>query len=300
MRHHRGLLALVVALALLGAACGDDDDSGTVASGDDTDTGDDAGGDAAAYTITAAEADGEYAFDIPPDIAGGVVTITLDNAGGTEMHDFQLVELGGGHTVEELLPQLADDETPLAEWLEHGAGVGATGPGSTSSATFELEPNTEYGFFCTESNESGDSHAAQGMAGSFTTGDNSGASLPAATATITATEYEFAVEGLKAGANTIAFTNDGEMLHHVLLIPFAEGKTVEDLMAALESEEEPAEPPVLFEKGIGTAVAGTGDTILYEADLEPGTYAVICFMPDRGTAGPPHAMKGMVDSVEVA
>ena len=36
---------------------------------------------------------------------------------------------------------------------------------------------------------------------------------------------------------------------------------------------------------------------LFEVDLEPGTYSMICFMPDP--SGTPHAMLGMVEVIVV-
>lgn len=303
MKHLRWLMAALLLFAFVGAACGGDDDDST-ASGSSSTTVKDDGGDASAppeFTITASEGDGTYKFDVPSDIKGGVVSITLDNKTGKEMHDFQLVKLESGHTLDELTKEIGDENAPLSAWLKQGAGVGGVGPGGSSTATFELEPNTEYAFFCTESNEEKHlSHATHGMSGTFTTGEDSGAAMPEANATIETTEYKFAVDGLKAGKNTIAFTNKGAMLHHVIIIPFLDGKTLDDLKTALSSEDQSGPPPVDFEKGSFSAVAGVGDTIVYDVDLPAGHYAILCFMQDPGTTGPPHAMKGMIDELTIS
>jgi hypothetical protein len=37
---------------------------------------------------------------------------------------------------------------------------------------------------------------------------------------------------------------------------------------------------------------------LYEVDLMPGTYAMICFMPDP--SGTPHVMLGMIEIITVS
>jgi len=291
------LMLAVVALALFGAACGSDDDTAT-------DTGaSEAGAQAPpVYTITATEDGDEFAFDVPDDIAGGVVSLELVSAEGNEApHDFQLVELVGDHTVDEIVAEVSDEEAPMATWLESATGVGTVAPGRTTTVTVELKPDTEYGFFCTEQSDEGGSHAESGMSGTFTTGDDSAAEMPEGTASVVTKEYGFTFEGLKAGANTIAFTNEGKMLHHVLLVPLAEGATFDQAKEALSSEEEPeGPPPVEFEKGVFSAVAGIGDTIVYEANLAAGKYVAICFMPDKGTAGPPHVAKGMIQEVEVS
>lgn len=299
MKKVRWLAALLLLLAFVGAACGGDDDDSTASGNGSTTTAND--GKSAAppeFKITASEdaAAGTYKFDVPAKIAGGVVKITLDNAGGKEVHDFQLIKLDG-HKVEDLAKEVGEGTAPLSPWLKQGAGVGSTPPGQSTSAVFKLEPNTEYAFVCTESNdEKHISHAQHGMAGTFTTGDDSGAAMPKGTATIETTEYKFNVDGLKAGKNTIAFTNKGSMLHHVVILPFLPGKTLDDLKTSFASEDQnqSGPPPVDFEKGSFSAVAGIGDTIVYDVDLPAGHYAILCFMPDPGTAGPPHMMKGML------
>ena len=41
-----------------------------------------------------------------------------------------------------------------------------------------------------------------------------------------------------------------------------------------------------------------GEGQLVTLDLKPGRYVLFCFITDR-QGGPPHALKGMVDEVEV-
>lgn len=301
MKKVRWLAALLLLFAFVGAACGGDDDDSTVGSDSSSTTAADSALAPPELRITASEdtSSGSYKFDVPASIPGGVVKVTLDNEGGKEVHDFQLVKLDG-HKLDELLPQIASESAPLESWLKQGAGAGSTPPGQSTSAVFTLEPNTEYAFFCTESNDKDESHAQRGMAGTFTTTKDNGAAMPEGTATIETTEYKFKVDGLKAGKNAIAFTNKGAMLHHVGILPFLPGKTLDDLKKALESDDQSGPPPVDFEKGAFSAVAGIGDTIVYDVDLPAGHYAILCFMPDPGTAGPPHAVKGMIDEITIS
>jgi len=298
MKKMRWLLAALALFALVGAACGDDDDS-TVSSPDTT-AKDSGSTKPPEYTIKTSESGDTYKFDVPSGIKGGVVKLTLDNSAGKEPHDFQLVKLESGHTLDELVKEISDESAPLSPWLKHGTGVGETNPGATNSAIVKLEPDTEYVYVCTETNdEKHIAHADHGMNGTFTSGADSGAALPDANATVDTSEYKFAVDGLEAGKNTIAFTNKGSMLHHVIIIPFRDGKTLDDLKTFFQSEDQNAEPPVDFEKGTFSAVAGSGDTIVYDADLPAGHYAILCFMNDPGTAGPPHFAKGMVDELTI-
>jgi uncharacterized cupredoxin-like copper-binding protein len=295
----RILLVLLAGVSFL-AACGDDDDDD--AAGTDAEATEEGTESAAPpeVTITATETgDGSYAFEIPDDVPGGVVQLSVVSAeGNAEPHDFQLTQIEEGGSMEELLTQLSSEDAPIPGWIETATGVGTVAPGQTGTAFVELEPNAEYVFFCTEAGDSG-GHADHGMTGTFTTGDDSGAELPEASATVTASEYAFDVEGIVAGANTIEFVNDGQMIHHVGFIPIVGDATLDEIKAAFEAEDESAEPPVDFEHAVFSAVAGKGDRIVFDADLAAGRYLLICFMPDLGTAGPPHALKGMFQELTV-
>lgn len=47
-----------------------------------------------------------------------------------------------------------------------------------------------------------------------------------------------------------------------------------------------------------TLLFSSGQANWYELDLEPGTYATVCFIPDP--SGTPHVMLGMVEVFTVA
>ena len=274
------LVAVVGLVATLGTACGDDKK------------------DVPVYTITAHENGDKMSFDVPDGIEGGVVTLNLVSPkSNKEPHDFQLIKLDG-HSYDETLKDVTDDNAPVPKWIEDAGGASTVTPGHTSTITMRLEPNSEYMFFCTEGDQT--KHASQGMAGTFKTGDDSGADMPDADAHITAHEYAFDIDGLKSGENVVEFKNTGKMLHHALLLPIRAGKTFADAKKALMSEDQNAEPPVDFEKGIFTSVFGPGDSAVMTMNLKPGDYAVICFMPDKGTSGPPHIAKGMIKELKIS
>lgn len=305
-----GLLLLVLALAAGG--CGGGGGGGAAnpsPSEEATGASPAAPSDAAAaevptYTVTATEPEaGKYAFEFPSDIKGGAMQIVLQNE-GKEPHDLQLAKAVDGYTVEELAEQAAAENEPLAEWVKAAGGVGNTAPGQSNQVALELEPG-DYWYFCTVSSEGageqpGVGHGTNGMAGEFTVGEDSGATLAEPTATIDATEYTFESAGFTAGENTVRVSNNGAQLHHALVFPLAEGATFEEAKAYLASEEEPqGPPPVDFEGGVGSAVIDPGEFVDITLDLEAGSYALICFMPDRGTAGPPHIAKGMITELKV-
>lgn len=130
--------------------------------------------------------------------------------------------------------------------------------------------------------------------------DAGAADTPAAAAaapnvvTVVTTNYAFdAPAELPAGLTTFRLVNRGPSLHHIQLVQLGEGKTVDDFMAALK-----AGPPPKWARMAGGPNPGElGDTTITTLALEPGNYAMLCFIPDPD--GVPHVAKGMVRPLTV-
>jgi uncharacterized cupredoxin-like copper-binding protein len=286
MRSNHAFVVPALLLALLGAACGGGKTKATAP--------------VPIYTIGVTEAGAKFSFTIPADMKGGIVTLRMNNT-GKEAHDFQLVKQSSGHTLDELVSVFADEDAPLPDWLSTAGGVGTTSPGTTNEATLSVAAGS-YWYICTESSEDGETHAAKGMAGAVTFTGDSGAALPKTAASIAASEYTFATSGFVAGNNKVTFKNAGRQLHHVIMMPISAGKTLDDVKKALSEEGDPTgPPPVDFSKAVVGAVLDPGVQEFFTADLQAGTtYALICFIPDKGTAGPSHAAKGMLVELKVS
>ncbi len=116
--------------------------------------------------------------------------------------------------------------------------------------------------------------------------------------TITAKDFAFEMpDTIAGGLTTIRLVNQGPELHHVQLIKLGEGKTFADYTAALKEMKAGTPPPTWMGDvaGPNSPMPG-GETRLTEV-LEPGHYAVVCFIdtPDKV----PHFVKGMVHSLVV-
>lgn len=254
-------LAAVVALALLGAACGGDDDDtaadeGTEQGTDTTETsgsgsgsGDSGDGDTAAFCDARAQLEAEF-NEQPPDPAA--VTAAIEDLESSAPAD--LAESAGG----------------LGEILAASAESGED-PVQDPAFAGHLAPIDEFvlaecGFETVE--VSAVDYAFEGLPGS-----------------------------LPAGQTAIALTNDGAEPHEMVVFRRAEGETrsPEELFALPEEEIFTA---LTF---AGAAQAEPGETGLTIADLEPGSYVATCFIPMGGAEdGPPHFMQGMVAEFEVA
>ena len=64
--------------------------------------------------------------------------------------------------------------------------------------------------------------------------------VPGAPVTISAKEYGFVAEGLKAGTAQVTFDNVGKEPHHVIAVPYAKGATLAEVRKALSDQGEPS------------------------------------------------------------
>ncbi|HEU5040650.1 MAG TPA: hypothetical protein VFT84_07515 [Gemmatimonadales bacterium] len=126
------------------------------------------------------------------------------------------------------------------------------------------------------------------------------AATPAASAaspvvTVTASDFSFdAPAEVPAGAVTFRLVNRGPSLHHVQLVKLEEGKTPADFVAALKAG---GPPPAWATLAGGPNPPEMPDTASTTLMLQPGSYAMLCFIP--GTDGIPHVMKGMIKPLTV-
>ncbi len=253
------------------------------------------GGDEEAQTLTfTVTQDGKGSkVSAPGNAEAGFAEITLKNEGKGES-DLQLIRVEGDHSAEEVIEGLeaAMKGDAFPGWFFAGGGVGTTATGKSQTVTQVLEPGTYYAF---------DTEGSQGPpdAASVPTlevsGEESDDTVEADT-TVVAFEYGFEAEELPSGKTEIAFDNTGAQPHHLLASPLVGDSTAEDVERFFKTNK--GKPPLEEEGGQTTAVIEGGEGQLITLDLEPGRYALYCFITDR-QGGPPHALKGMVDEVEV-
>ena len=117
--------------------------------------------------------------------------------------------------------------------------------------------------------------------------------------------YIVSPDPVPAGPQLWEITNTGtEHSHHVVMYGIPDGVTADDIIAdiaGLFSGTPPAGEP-LFASFTGTAYAALqsgGHTTWNVLDLDPGSYAVICFIVNPIT-GMPHLLDGMVTVFTVA
>lgn len=113
---------------------------------------------------------------------------------------------------------------------------------------------------------------------------------------IRARDYAFtASDTIAAGLTTLRLYNDGPDIHHVWLVRLEEGKTVNDLLAALQTSHNL--PSWAVDVGGPNLPAGPGAHNDATLRLEAGNYVMVCVIP--AADGMPHVMKGMVRPITV-
>jgi hypothetical protein len=136
--------------------------------------------------------------------------------------------------------------------------------------------------------------------------DSTAAASTAATTTppaanvvnISATEYKFdAPDQIPAGLTTFKLTDNGKEMHHATLVKLDSGKTYNDLMTGLKNMKPGTPPPGWVIPAGGPNAAAPGNSSSLTVVLQPGDYAIMCWIPDA--KGVPHVMHGMSKALTV-
>jgi hypothetical protein len=248
---------------------------------------------AAPATVTVTATD--FRFDAPATAPAGAVTIHLINH-GKELHQVQLVKLEDGKTAADFAKALQTPGPPPS-WIKFVGGPNGIAPGQEARATSVLAPGS-YMYLCFIPSQDGVMHAAKGMVRPFEVTATSGAmaEAPAADVTITLTDYAFdSSQPLTARAHTILVKYAGPQAHEIVLLRLPPGKKAEDFGRWAETGMK-GPPPAEPLGGVGFLDKGSEGS--FTADLTPGDYGFICFVPDAKD-GKPHLAHGMMKTITV-
>jgi hypothetical protein len=112
--------------------------------------------------------------------------------------------------------------------------------------------------------------------------------------TVTGKDFKFdAPDEIPAGLTEFRFLNKGPAIHHMQILRLTKGKTFSDLRTALARQ---GPPPTWMKEVGGPNAPAPGMESNATLMMEPGNYAIICFV-DIG--GAPHFTKGMVRPLKV-
>lgn len=265
---------------------------------------------------------------VPAETAAGRYVVTL-NVTAAEGGSVDFMQLPEGMTLDDFMalfsgpppspegdagtPAMEMEGSPPAEGEEGGppdwyyttkhAGGAAADPGQTAQVIIDLAPGTWIAW-------AGDPEASQPPVGLTVTGDEGAtptASEPTSDVTVTTFEYGFNVEGtLSAGSHVIKVTNVGAQPHFMEMlrspVPITKEQVGEllalDMTGGTPAPDSNLPNPDDFTETAYMGTLSTGGVGWVPANLEPGYYVLLCFIPDIAS-GLPHAFEGMYEVFEV-
>ena len=177
--------------------------------------------------ITAEVNDSGYAM--PSRLPGGLVTIRFRNT-GTRLHEFAMGRAAAGRGVEQVRAAVRHMAAgaPPPPWLHDVGGPGNLTAGAQITLTRRLRPGL-YVVFDGVPDRRGVPGIARGIARVVRVAGDTGASAPAADATITAGARRFDVPPIPAGAVTIRLRNGAHAPREFRLTTLNPGRTLGDL-----------------------------------------------------------------------
>jgi hypothetical protein len=246
-------------------------------------------------TITASE----YKFDAPDQIPAGLTTFKLNDT-GKELHHATLIKLDSGKTVADLANGMKNMKpgTPPPGWVIPAGGPNAAPPGGGSALTMVMKPGN-YAIVCFIPDSKGVPHFAHGMVKGLTVTENPNANMtePTADVTVTLKDYQFDFSTpLTAGKHTIKIVTAPGQPHEFTFFQLTPGKVAADIPKYVETGMKG--PPPGLPLG-GVAAMAAGEAVYYTVDLQPGDYAIVCFLEDAKD-GKPHFTHGMIQQIKVS
>ena len=259
--------------------------------------------------------------DFPTELEAGRYHVVLENQGDMDV-DLEFAQLPEGMTFEEVDTAFDEAEAAAPPFVPPAfffdmvwnGGVSTFG-GETKGVVLDLTPGEWTVLLRGYSPDAEGVDADEGTDVPVTvtvTGEMSEVEDPTGHVEIGLIDMDFVVpDSFAAGPQVWHVTNNGLQVHHLVLSRVPAGTTEDQVVELVSSffappaSPEAAATPVI-ESGLAfddvedvffTPPLSRDRFNLYEIDLEPGTYAMVCYMPDpSGTA---HVMRGMVKIVTV-
>ncbi|MDQ3654731.1 MAG: hypothetical protein M3457_06590 [Chloroflexota bacterium] len=247
--------------------------------------------------------------DLPAELEAGRYHVILENQSERDA-DLEFYQLPDGVTVDELMATFEEANAgpsfvPPDFFFDMVFNGGPTSsPETTGEVVLDLTPGewvVNLFTYNPETEEETNMPQTLTVTGEMPEIED----VPEAVEIAMAEMYFEVLEGVEAGPQIWKVVNNGQQVHHVILGGVPEGTTEDQVMelaasfgppASPEPGATPVEPALSFEDVtdvFDTLLLSEGQANWFALDLEPGTYAMICFIPDP--SGTPHVMLGMVE-----
>lgn len=244
----------------------------------------------------------------PESYAGtGYVELTLHNR-GPEPYDIVVIRLGEGKVAEDYTNALGaliatfqaggDTVAAFAALAEAGSSLGGVlaEAGASGTVGFVFEPGS---YLLSGSCSSCPPNL---QLASLVIEDGPRAEAPAPDVSVAMMDFHFSgvPSELEAGPKVWEVANTGVQGHLIILVELAEGVTLEEFAAWLETPEsrDGGVPETLGAEVPGGHYIDPGGRYFETIDLSPGRYVVLCPVPDPAS-GQPHYHLGMMQTLDV-
>ena len=253
---------------------------------------------------------GPDGVNAPESVEAGLHLVTLSSPEPYVAY-LDIVETPEGLSNEDLVFQALEagrNDMPQEGWTYLG-GSNTDNPGGAVSFIIDLEPG-DYHLAASYYVPNAENEAMSVVPFTVTEAEASTDATvePPATVNLEETDdlqYIVTPATLESGSQLWKIENTGtEMAHHVVMVRIPDGATAPEIITEFNGMMT-GTPPAgdsIFSQLVWVGYAALqsgGQAVWSEFDLDPGTYAVICFIMDHET-GRPHAADGMVTVFTVA
>jgi hypothetical protein len=237
---------------------------------------------------------------LPQSVAAGRYLVTLDDQTADQEVETYFGILPASTTLDQALADLNSnsDETPA--WAYDATWAGGPNPyaGQTDGAVVDLTEGSWFVAFDRQTdNDPQPKDTAQTL--QVTAGTAATPTAVAGAVQVNMKEYTFEIPAsVASGPQIWDMGNTGTQPHFMVLFGVPDGTTMNQVMGTVSSfmTGTPAADALNFEDihdVYDSAFISPGQHTWIQVNLDPGTYAAVCFFGDKAT-GQPHALLGMI------
>jgi hypothetical protein len=239
-------------------------------------------------------------FQAPKTAKGGLVEVSLKNAGQAP-HGLQFIQYTGDHTVADVQKQLQSNSNKVPDWLRAEGGIGSVNPGASQTATVNLPAGN---YLLVDAATAFGPGAGSGPPATapmtFSSGDTG--DLPDTPGKVVANEvgkdkFAWDLSGLHSGQNDITFEAKGdEALHLIIAVPVnGTAPPLSQIQSDFAKAGHGPPPSYLdFKDAQSSAILDGGLSQTTKLNLQkPGQYIFFCPLTDRD-GGKSHDQEGLL------